>query len=764
MDYYGAPPAHLRSPVDDGTRLGMIREENNRRAMVPPKQEASPISDSSEQSPDATLPPNKRARVNYECEACGTTYTEKRALARHRHTDMHRRRLGLQPDKRHVCMKCGRSFGRNHDLQRHRREQHGEATGATAVDVASCRSDGSPMSDDARALKPQASWTGPVTNMAMPDDMMLQPPHLRAARSYNDFSLTRDGSTPSLSKSSSSSRDSVPSIKTEVNSSEQSLPVKVWQGDDDQRVFTPTPPQDVKQVVRRHSSDELQDQRHTRKDSSQPSRPSTATSKSTNEIMGPHSQSRILANMIMDEPDVEGYEPHICMPCGRVFGDDDMLLDHLQTHLENFKGSHRCKKCQIGFDHEEDLQRHLDAAKKGHCGFNFPHSQPCTGHHPPIRAEGLDRLHDSDCARLTYQLRNWEQAQLQAYISQINQLVADRQKRSKTRWSAEALMRSNRNSITSFRSFAVSVNTYASAPCDTTNGKMDIDGLQKRLKNMSIREVGSSVKNTIMGRSGANASSSHFPKITATYDKALFQAIHRGNLKKANDLLCSGADPASLHRSSGTLIAAALWPHTEVQSLTVAHRLTEDIQGACNICHLNSATFSKGSNKVKALLAHGAEVSQQGGLCTYPINSAAWMCKADVVAILIRGGASVNQRDEKFGSPLGIAASQAGFPGSEQVVETLLNENANPFISGTMEHGKMGLPLDVAKKRLAFWEKSPEVMQISPDVVEERIRVCEIMIGLLEEAGKRWEDLGRRELMDRFEATNFENGKMVKMS
>ncbi|KAI5367496.1 Putative Zinc finger C2H2-type, ankyrin repeat-containing domain superfamily [Septoria linicola] len=743
MNYFAAPPAHLRSPVDDGTRLGMIREESIRMAMAFPKQEPSPISDSSEQSQDAHLPPNKRARVNYECEACGTTYTEKRALARHRHTDMHRRRMGLPPDKRHLCVKCGRSFGRNHDLQRHRREQHGEATGATAVDMATCRSDDSHMSDDSTALKSQSSWSGPLGAMPMVDDMLLQPPHLRGAKSHGDLNSSRAGSTPSLSKSSS--RESAPSIKTESNS-DISVPIKMWPGDDDQRIFTPTPPREFKQRERRHSSDGLGELPPVRKDSSQPSRPSTATSKGSKDVNSQPSNSRIIANMIIDEPDVEGYEPHICLPCGRVFGDDDLLLEHLQTHLDSFKGNYKCKKCQIGFDHEEDLQKHLDSAKRGKCGFNFPHSQPCTGHHPPpARTDNMAYLHDSDCARLTYQLRNWEQAQLQAYISQINQLVANRQKRSKSRWSAEALVRSKRNSVTSFRSSAVSVNTYASAPCDTSNGKMDIDGLQKRLKNMSMRDVGSSVKNAINRRGGAISASTS--KHSGTHDKALHSAVQRGELQKANDLLLTGADPWTLHRSSGTIISAALWAQTEVQSLTVAHRLTEDIQGACKICKLNSANFNKSAPaKVRALIDHGADVDQPGGLCNYPINSAAWMCNAEVVVVLLQKGANVHQRDDTFGSPLGIAASQAGFPKSEETVNALLNWKANPFIAG-----REGSPLEIARRKLAFWEKSPENIQIAPNVVDERVDSCEAIISLLEQALERWETMGRSEQISRYE-------------
>lgn len=52
---------------------------------------------------------------------------------------------------------------------------------------------------------------------------------------------------------------------------------------------------------------------------------------------------------------------------------------------------------------------------------------------------------------------------------------------------------------------------------------------------------------------------------------------------------------------------------------------------------------------------------------------------------------------------------------------------------------------------MAFWEKSPEVMQISPDVVEERLESCGVVQRLLEEAEEKWEERGRREQEERFE-------------
>ncbi|KAI7576155.1 hypothetical protein KC343_g22342, partial [Hortaea werneckii] len=69
-------------------------------------------------------PATKKRKVVYMCEPCGTSYTEKRALARHRHTAQHRRNLGLPPSEKYSCTLCSKTFSREHDRVRHVNETH----------------------------------------------------------------------------------------------------------------------------------------------------------------------------------------------------------------------------------------------------------------------------------------------------------------------------------------------------------------------------------------------------------------------------------------------------------------------------------------------------------------------------------------------------------------------------------------------------------------------------------------------------------------
>ncbi|KXT11202.1 hypothetical protein AC579_10010 [Pseudocercospora musae] len=762
-------PQHSQAPL-------LFYTNSNHSALVPIAEEKAHLidvkaeythsedghSNSDAPSPDSNLPPNKRARINYECDACGTTYTEKRALARHRHSDMHRRRLGLQPDKRHLCLKCGRSFGRNHDLQRHRREQHGEATGANAIDLSSVASDGSehrsPSSDESGKSMSAYSMASTMTAMTIPDD--LPPPsHLRSTRSLADIRK------PGENKSSRSGSMDWSPTPVKLEASPPKTTIKPWPGEPAEEEFTyqglmEPPSKHTRKPTRRHSSASLREEKppppptvsisppkavssptssssplssssRSRATSSRPTLSSKESSRDSNaandvieQVLNPTPKPKKLRETVIKSSvpvaprDVEPWlssEPKMCIICGKPFENDETLLDHLQQHLETFKGKHKCKKCQVGFDHEEDLQKHLDSAARGHCGFNFAHLAPCTGHHPPSKEGEEGRLSDPDCFRLWHQLRNWEQAQLQAYIAEINDLMAARDNHRKNRWSVDALFRnSKRNSSHSFSSFAISVNTCASAPCDESNGDMDITGLQKRMKKLSIKHVGANVKH--MWGGGKYHPTKPLPPPSAIYNKTLYRAIHRGDLKRAEDLLNSGeADQSSLGHANGTLTAAALWNHSEIQSLVVAHRLTEDMQGSCDTCRMNSAVFNKGNNKIRSLLSHGASASGEGGLCGFPILSAAWLCNDEVVKMLLQKGALVNQRDKdgRYGSPLAVAASQAGHPGSLEVVEVLLRAGANPDVGGAE-----GRPLQLVKRRKQFWEQcSNDMLQLCPEEV-----------------------------------------------
>jgi hypothetical protein len=121
-----------------------------------------------------------------------------------------------------------------------------------------------------------------------------------------------------------------------------------------------------------------------------------------------------------------------CDLCGLPLGPGEQeLIDHIGKHSLDFKNKpYRCDKCDINFAYYSDLQMHLEAASKGHCGFAFCHgretskieSSLCTGHHPqPVYAMFYD-----DHKRMEETLWAWENCQLRAHRATIARLLAER--------------------------------------------------------------------------------------------------------------------------------------------------------------------------------------------------------------------------------------------------------------------------------------------------------------------------------------------------
>lgn len=121
-----------------------------------------------------------------------------------------------------------------------------------------------------------------------------------------------------------------------------------------------------------------------------------------------------------------------CDLCGLPLGPGEQeLIEHIGKHSLDFSNkAHRCEECDINFAYYSDLQMHLEAASKGHCGFAFCHgretskskSSLCTGHHPqPVYAMFFD-----DHKRMEETLWAWENRQLRAHRATIARLLAER--------------------------------------------------------------------------------------------------------------------------------------------------------------------------------------------------------------------------------------------------------------------------------------------------------------------------------------------------
>lgn len=108
---------------------------------------------------------------------------------------------------------------------------------------------------------------------------------------------------------------------------------------------------------------------------------------------------------------------------------DAALISHLQKHTAELYGEKwRCDDCQMFFAHEKDLGHHLQAASKGHCGFDFDHGSQvyqkrrCTGHHPPSSNQDDHGLH----VQMQLHLRKWEYLQLKTHGVVISSKLTER--------------------------------------------------------------------------------------------------------------------------------------------------------------------------------------------------------------------------------------------------------------------------------------------------------------------------------------------------
>lgn len=674
----------------------------------------------------------KRSRVSFQCAECGTSYTEKRALARHRHTDQHRKKLGLPPNKKHSCVVCKKLFGRGHDLKRHYNEQHpdhaAERTTPGSTHSAEHGSSGSDYGGSDHAF----STDGAAGSSASPMTAATAQSATLDERCRSSSSLP-DGKPPPGVSNSPLGGQLVRKVRTMSDlRNTSSLPViKMDQIDEMDVDDIPAPAFFEHPHLRPSASMGSLAQRSEASSSrlSQYSTDQSITTGTTESV--PDLHPYMAKAMISKELDLNAplapnntVRPMACTMCSDAFEDDpDELLKHLRRHLDELKGEFRCHECFIGFVHKEDLVRHQQCAAEGNCGFNFPHLQPCTGHHPPNTSTAwIDNIPDADTFRLCTKLRHWEQSQLRAYVSEVNSLIAARKNPRFERWSVGHIMRQSRSS------FRVSVNTYASAPCDVDEeGKHDIGGLQQRLRQMSLKKTATSLKDIIRKQRVSGASTSEAPP--GTVSKQLANAIARGHLPRAERLLREESQQKAINYADNTLTAQALWSHDVITPLIAKHRFLEEYYGICTECHIDSSTFSTGLSKITMLIKHGARVNQSGGLCGYPLNSAAWMGKADVVKYLLSEGAHAESWGNVYGTPLCTAAAQADSPGALKVVNTLLASRADVH-----SRGPEGTALELAKRRMEALSR--EVLGDVPARGEHPVRTawCNKILEVLETA------------------------------
>ena len=722
--------SHLASVVEEGEKSHVVEGAEDELKAVS-------CSVDRDAGLDDSLPPSKRRRTIFLCEPCGTFYTEKRALARHRHTDSHRRNTGVPLANKYPCKLCGKQFSRDHDRQRHEKEKHRGIKRSTKPKLDARRtsflSDDSPRQDfvyttsmfldedeDEPPIKEDINAVPPTDNEQSRIDEAANEPARSAtcdgavgqswfAEHSEDETEVPTDSTPrsqqSMKTIASNTADSAIDMVDEAHEAKfPAIQTHDYRNDRDDQ-------DDEKMAVLNEMTDDL-----------------TLEVKARPAVPVYPRASVIQRNGKLNT--IASREPCLCAFCKKPFEDDQVdLLTHLRQHLDMFKGELHCQTCKIGFVHKADLDNHQNSANVlGHCGFTFDHQNSCTGHHPPVRNRVDAELTDRDTFRLCTQLRHWEQSQLRAYIEDIQDLVSTRSSRVSNCYSVEALMRRSRDS---FSSFAISVNTHGSAPCDVpSNGKTDVRGLQQRLRRMSLKNSTTQLRQ----------SAKKFPHIvrSGSMSRGLFNAARAGDLAQIEQLVNLGALPNAVVENVSVLSAAVQWADPEAVQLLISlganinatnSRFGSALSTAAQVgrsdmvrfllanganvclpggkfgCALSTAAASGATDVMEVLIEHCANANQYGGTYGLPLNTAAAFGRQEAVQILLQHGADVNRTAGSEGCALGYAI----WSDDKAMVSELLRSGANVDGNGRSKHGS---PLCAAIIRVAMKKGDVEIIRI----------------------------------------------------
>ena len=709
-------------------------------------------SNGSTQSPS---PATKKRKIQYQCEPCGTTYTEKRALARHRHTAQHRRNVGLPPTEKYACSLCPKTFSREHDRVRHVNETHnGQKRSARCKDAsetplpAGLRSEWTPPSW--QSARPQLdSQYGEQKGSMLEDhvyarqnewDTLGTRMEVYSGPAIYDFSSYRDPASAGRSAPESSTFSPISDQTAPSSSSEPRRSGSHSERQNSQSWFAESSEDEDEGIARSEShphqksaastaADSAIDMSEASQEGHEAKCPSITTFDYRNEQHEERSRSSHdqdveteLANFkdlslkaVPRATVVQGrgkttvipaWRPSLCVFCNEPFEDDyRSLLTHLRKHLDDLQGesSHVCPICQVGFTNKHDLSKHQVMADiTHHCGFQFDHKHPCTGHHRPTGLHCPDFV-DADRFQLCVQLRHWEQQQLKAYMASIDELVASQNRRASTCYSIEQLGR--RSSMASFSSYAASVNTYSSAPCDGADGTMDVGGLQKRLRFRALKSSAKILPKMLRksdAQSGITTGSR--PPVPANaewsdpgtvklllglganinthdnvYGSSLASAARQGKLEIVQLLIKDGANVRQAGGKYGSALgAAAAGSHCEVADLLLKHGADINASSGMSGPPLSVAAAGGQTRMVQWLLDRGADVNHTGGDEGSPIGFAVWYGRSNVVSMLAQRGALLNIKGGKHGSPLSAAVEAVARGKTDlRMVKTLLDHGAN---------------------------------------------------------------------------------------
>lgn len=590
--------------------------------------------------------PRKRSKLDLACHVCLKTFTEKRSLVRHLKTTC--RQEGCPPE-RPACSfpDCHETFSRVDVRNRHEEEQHGnvkrhqprlnllprlnrrtanrskpkDSSSRFNVNTPESASGLSHLQSDHRALTYALSHddaalsfgTSPSTSVYSSSD----------SKSETNTSPSNYGKNRLYKRRESSSAGSAISSGSSLKYSTTNTSFTTFGSDVDQHSIQaetcdsrPRVSQDDDWLSRRRVSFELHPRRDLLK-SGASARPGSVR------------------------------RARVCPICSKSFGHTvEEVRTHLDLHYQSNEREHECDKCQIGFDHQADLDLHLLNADNGSCGFPFEHRQKCTGHHPPTHDQLS--MSDADDAKLySYRLRNWEQSQLREYRILVNDVIEYVASRSDT-WSVDALRKSIKSVSILFSGLDI-----RSTP----------EPMERHLKTAIHR-----VRRSLGDRLPIGPDSSFKIKLRKKWEddvrfgRELVKAAGDGNLEKMDELVRRGA------------------PSDGVFQFNCG-------DGVVSCTPLMAAVCSGNVKAVDCMLKSGSPVngltSPDDLLGTTPLCLAAAGGNIDIVRSLLSHKANIDEEARSHG---GHAACYAARNGHTEILSLLIDHGTNVHLIARVDN------------------------------------------------------------------------------
>lgn len=340
-----------------------------------------------------TLPLSRQAVSNlqpqhkkFRCDPCDKGFTTHRALLRHLRDQLSHRAEADMEKFQFRCQQCGKAFVRASGLKRHSQEQHGNGKKP-------CLRCGKVVRVNATHKDLQGTLRGTNLSTARP---------IRDFKNYEHSVVTRLTVDKSVCLGHEQSSGMTTERSKKVESHELGIAVT----------------RDIVEAA----TDEVYGKMCSKRCFLGIRKRQTASTPILSPVYGGIQERNV---RLATTPTVP------CGICQRTFEqhNQELLFEHLNAHLRELSEAEQmCKVCRAPFHHRADLERHLLSAAQGHCGFNFAHSTPCTGHHAPPGRDSSQPASDprsadtsqlclelEDRARFLERIRNWERAQLQAY-------------------------------------------------------------------------------------------------------------------------------------------------------------------------------------------------------------------------------------------------------------------------------------------------------------------------------------------------------------